>query len=820
VSNTNIFDFYNNLIDGDNKREWTDFDSYNLSIAQTFWDNNAGIEYYYDFQEVTRGGESFYSNTLSLDVNSHLFIGEPSDGSYVTSWDRTGLEPGSEFSPDFNTATGGTLNPNVGRAFVSGDGGNANQMERSRENNRWTGFLKLDAADYLDEEGWLARIIGSHTLTGLYQVDRIDTKSTNWVPFATDLDFAETIGGDLSIRGYNRRLPYFVYISDDLTGMNPNTTSLGLDPISFRFSPPSSVMAGYFDATWNAPDVDPGAPYIRPLDGTESTQSENPDNYVGWNYRQFGVLSAENGDIDSLYTSANKSIEEIYSTGFIWQGRMFDGLVIPTIGYREDEVTRISQNAPVVDPRTQVVNPHFGLKPRADNTIKSQGETTTWGVVVRSPESINNILPVVDDFTLFYNESENFSAEQRVGFNAKYLPNPAGESKDYGFTVSAFEGKLSIKATWYETTQTDARIPGNNILGANGWYLQQQIAWQVPHALKMEAYHRGEDIGNYEWYYNYAQPDDGYVYDATELPEQGFDHPSLAIQPAIWEAVYATAAEMGQEWFDAWGFPIDVAKLQSDDWETRKTAMTDPRYGPNTTINPVAMQPSGGGTVAGLSPIGTYNQASDGFELEVSYRPTQNFNIYVNAAKVDAYRGSVGTDFAEFLNFLRANYDGPAGDIRQWWGGDRPAREYFEDFVWKPYLFHQDSEGLQAPEVRPWRVNGVASYQFTDGTLKGLRVGAGLRWEDDLIVGNQLNDAQDNLDPNRPIKGGSETNLDVWIGYNRMLASKIKWDIQLNVKGVGKDLGLVPVSVNPDGSYAAMRIQEGTRWELRNRFSF
>lgn len=819
VTNTNIFDFYNNLIDGDNKREWTDFETYNFSISQTFWDNMVGVEYFYDFQELSRGGESFYSNTLSLDVNSHLFIGEPSDGSYVTSWDRTGLEPG-EAPADLSATTGGTINPNVGRAFVSGDGGNANEMARDRENHRLTGFLVLDSAKFLDEDSWLSRIIGSHTFTGLFQSDKISTQNTNWRPFATDLDFAGTIGGDLSILGYNRRLPYAVYLSDDLRGMSPDNGSLGINPISFRFSPPSSVVAGYFDATWNAPDVDPGDPYIRPLDGQESTQSENPNNYVGWSTREFGVLSAENGDIDSLYYSGNKSVEEIDSTGIIWQGRMFDGLVIPTIGYREDEQTRVAQNAPVIDPRTQVVNPGFGLKSRPDNTITSKGETTTWGIVVRSPRFLNEMLPVIDDFTVFYNESENFSAEQRVGFNAKYLPNPAGESTDYGFTISAFDGKLSVKATWYETTQTDAQIPGSNILGANQWYLQQQIAWQVPHALKMEAYHRGEDIGNYEWYYNYAQPDDGYVYDPNQLPPEGFDHPSLALQRDIWPAVYATAAEMGQEWFDAWGYPIDVSKLQSPDWEVRKTAMTDPRYAPDTTVNPVAMQPSGGGTVSGLNPIGTYNQASEGFELEINYRPLPNLNIYVNAAYVDAYRGSVGTDFAEFLNMLHDNYAGPAGDIRQWWAGDRPAREYFDDFIWKPYLFHQESEGLQAPEVRPWRVNGVVSYSFLEGMFRGTRLGTGLRWEDDLVVGNELNDAQDNLDPNRPIKGGSEFNVDVWIGYSRELTDSITWDIQLNVKSLNQELGLVPVSVNPDGSYAAMRIREGRRWELRNSFRF
>jgi outer membrane receptor protein involved in Fe transport len=813
VTDPNVFDFYNHLIDGDNKQEWQDWDAYNVSISQTFWHNRIGVEYFYDFQELTRGGQSFYSNTLNLDVNSHLFVG-PSDGPILSSWPDT-LPDGS---PDIYNPVDGVPNPNAGRAYVSGGDSTASQLMRERENNRLTAFIDIDSRDFIDEDSLLSWIIGRNTVTGLYQKEEVYSNNHSWKPFAADLDLIDLFPTmDASITGFNRRVPYMVYLSDDLRNANISD-GLGISSVNGHFRPSGSITAGYFDPTWNAPEVDPGAPWTRPLDGEEMTQSENPANYVGWSTGNFNILSAENGDIASLYTAGSQTIEKIDSKGITWQGRLFGGHVIPTIGYREDEVTTTSQTAPQIDPVTKVVDPFFSLQGTPTNTSVNEGSLTTWGVVVRSPDFINEKIGFIDNFTLFYNESENFSAENRVGFSGRNLPSPQGTSEDYGFTVSALDGRVNLKATWYETTQEGARIAGDTPLGANQWFLANNAAWLIGHALKMEAFHRGEEIGGTYWYYNYAQPDDGFTYDASELPPDGFDHPSLAAQRDMWQAVYDNL--FPQEWYDAWGFPIDVAKLQSDDWETRKQGITDPAYRPASSVNVVAMQPANGGLIRGLNPIGTVDQKSEGFELEVNAQLTPNWNVYLNASKVEATRGNVGADFTGFLNDMRALYDSPAGDIRQWWAGDNPTRQFFDDFIWAPFLFQQDSIGLQAPEIRPWRFNFVTSYEFSDGGLEGLRLGLGYRWQDDLIVGNMLNDELDNLDPNRPIYGGAESNVDIWVGYQTQLTDRITWDIQLNIKNLGENEDLIPVSVNPDGSPAAMRIQEGMRWELRNVISF
>lgn len=70
------------------------------------------------------------------------------------------------------------------------------------------------------------------------------------------------------------------------------------------------MQGTYFDSHWNyslvpgSPSyVDPGAPYINPNNQAELTQSENPDNYVGWTTQAVDILSASHGDIDELYNN-------------------------------------------------------------------------------------------------------------------------------------------------------------------------------------------------------------------------------------------------------------------------------------------------------------------------------------------------------------------------------------------------------------------------------------------------------------------------------------------------------------------------------------
>ena len=78
----------------------------------------------------------------------------------------------------------------------------------------------------------------------------------------------------------------------------------------------------------------------------------------------------------------------------------------------------------------------------------------------------------------------------------------------------------------------------------------------------------------------------------------------------------------------------------------------------------------------------------------------------------------------------------------------------------------------------------------------------------------------DTFDIAHPYWGPKEKHLDFWVGYERKLTRDIDWRIQLNIRDLGRKAHLVPISAQPDGTVAGVRIAEGQNIQVTNTFSF
>ena len=116
---------------------------------------------------------------------------------------------------------------------------------------------------------------------------------------------------------------------------------------------------------------------------------------------------------------------------------------------------------------------------------------------------------------------------------------------------------------------------------------------------------------------------------------------------------------------------------------------------------------TGGGKVNGQDPVIAIDNASEGIEFELMYRPVNNWNITFNASKTKAYRENLGQSIRNFIEYQNERLQGPAGDLRVGWGGDQPLRNYFNSIVYPAYEFQLDANGQSAAEIRPWRFNLV-----------------------------------------------------------------------------------------------------------------
>ncbi|MDX2185500.1 MAG: TonB-dependent receptor plug domain-containing protein [Opitutaceae bacterium] len=817
MRDSSIFDFYNNLIDGPNKREWNRWDSLNLALSQQFFSNRLGFEFVYDRQDLEFGNSGLLGGgnpSIGIDINSTTL---ERIGTYTKNIGDWG---------DDVPEVAGSPNPNAGRAYIAGTGGNGYKEQRVRENWRYTGFGEFRGSDVFEKDSFFAKLFNRSTLTGLYSRDNRNYTVHQWNRFATDVEWARMQDRPTGVNESGRRVPWVVYLSGDLTSRT-TASGLGLDRLRSYIDPHGTVTARYFDSHWAKSEnpaspnyVDPAAPYTLPMGGGASTQSENPANYVGWTTGTMQILNADHGDYEQLITSANERREELRSRGLTLQSYLWGDTIIPTYGWRDDRIRTYGTEG-ALDPLTQTRSIHIDNVSRtgADAPIASGSlQTRTWGVVAKLPPELRGKAPFGLDISGFYNRSNNLRADNRVGFDGKPVAYPSGTSKDYGVVISALDDRVSLKLTWYDTAVKGANIPGGNPLGQNSWFLGNIQAWGAAASQIIRMGRAGEAPG-LEWFWNYALVDENKWGDAVwsdpNSPEVK-NHPAMIKQLAAVEDFVKTSP--GQDYMDAFGYPINVAKLQSSSYADQKSAVTSSAWNIYAGIG--ALQPAGGGKVNGLSPVGTIDQQSKGVEIELYAQPLKNWDLTFNASKTTASRTNIGAEFASWIEGQKTRFDGPAGDLRMWWGGDKTYRFYYDQFIYQAYLFQKEANGQSAPEIRPWRFNLITNYRFDDGILKGVNLGGGYRWQDEVILGYRLDSTKTKLDVHNPIKGASEDAFDMWVGYGRKLTNKIDWQIQLNLRNVGEKAHLVPYSANPDGTFAGLRIVDGMTWTIRNTFSF
>ncbi|MDI1249805.1 MAG: TonB-dependent receptor plug domain-containing protein [Lacunisphaera sp.] len=786
LSDTSIFDYYNNLIDGDNKREWQNWKAANLAISQTFFKDRAGFEFVYDYQRYEDGQLAFLNGdqySLSVDINTHL--------------------------------VDGSVNPNLGRAYVgnSGQYGNAENYI-DRDSKRFTAFGELNAEDYLGKS-WLGRLLGRHVITGLMSREDKATDSRSFSRWASDPAFTTTLGLNKDITNGARQYDWIAYLGPTMLNRS-SAAGAGLSRVTTAVNPNGSVNTRYYDSHWTATGVGYGDPFTyttydtsgNPV-ATVGTQVDNSANYVGWKNGSFNILNYDNPDQRGLlYSSGQKALNIIESKAVVWQAYLWDGTIVPTYGWRRDEVENASTQAPKI--ANDVSSMIYDLDRSDANTKKVAGESKSWGVVVHTPRPWRNKLPLGTHASLFVNRSENFKADAPRGdIFGNVIPNPEAETKDYGVVINTLNDRLTLKATWYETKMKNATLQADSAgFSGNLYYAWALPYWGATHALAALDGIADPQIrqGNWGWPWN------GIAVDSNGNP----DNPR--IQTIVND--FFKNFPLTQRFADEYGLGLNVSAMRAATTNAQRYAAV-PTYGVNDQgASALGLQPAYGGRLKsfGAGPAASVDTTSKGVEFEIMAQPTKNWNVSVNFSKTTASRDSISPTIQTWIDTYTKFLAGDAGLIRIW-GGDT-ARKVWSDNILAPYAVLQAQLGSAAPEIAPWRFNAVTNYNFDSGMLKNVNAGLAYRWEDRRILGYEYDKVKDVLDISKPLHGPTEDHIDLWVGYHRKLTKKINWRVQMNLRNVAESTHLVPVNMQPDGSIALSRIQEGMSWQLTNTFSF
>ncbi len=420
IRDPSVFNFYDQLLDGPNKREQADFRALNASFRQTFFRDLVGFELTYDKQTFNRdnfGMFGFDAYTLFVDIQSKLVDGSP--------------------------------NPNFGRPYVASDSIGNNFADTTREAFRATAYATLD----LRQRQNALRHLGRHVFTGTYT----DQRSTNF---------------NRSINGYSYGLELNAYANNPTATTYPSYAGLhylggsiaglaspagaGISAITADHTPQAGGTALLFDARINQ-------------------MVRAPVTVITANDRDISKLYSG----ASKNKNVTKSASGVWQSYFF--GDKLVGLVgwrQDEFDLRDAGPARLASVTGETDP----YNPAWTLP--ATPTIYAKDDTLSWSGVLHAPRFVQRWLPRGTDFSLTYNESKNFRPSSTIAdvYGRPFSP-PSGKTRDYGVTISALEQKLVIRINRYRTTQANDNAtfyntfwPGNDVVRAMNGMRQANVS--------------------------------------------------------------------------------------------------------------------------------------------------------------------------------------------------------------------------------------------------------------------------------------------------------------------------------------------------------
>ncbi len=466
----------------------------------------------------------------------------------------------------------------------------------------------------------------------------------------------------------------------------------------------------------------------------------------------------------------DRNLREIDTEVLSIQSYLFGGDIVGLLGWRTDEQTST--------PSVGLTN--FTRLPNGDNDGATNlqlgdalepesGNTFTWSVVAHLPQRFE--LPGGIDLSAHYNSSENFNpVGARSSLLGEALPSPSGLTEEYGFTVGALEGKFSARFNWYKTSidHDTADLSGDAANPINTIH-NMLDRW-------------GKTLQS-GWTVDEALAVTGPEAVGLYSSHDQVINEIISFVPPEYQAVYNLRLD---EFFDA---DYDLEFLNN--------------------------------------PTPTRSFKSEGFEMDVVGNLTQNWRVFMNAAKQETVESNIGREQLELSNYigeqvraspLRNIINDPILD-----DGVTHETKYVNSLA-VPLLAGTLKEGTTSLELREWRVNLGTNYSFTEGRFKGVGIGGAVRWQSEAALGypNELNE---NGVPvpilSQPFFGPEEFNGDIWLSYGKKIRDgKIDWKAQINFRNAFGDNENIPVTVNPDGQVAIFRNPLPREVFLTNTFRF
>jgi iron complex outermembrane receptor protein len=157
----------------------------------------------------------------------------------------------------------------------------------------------------------------------------------------------------------------------------------------------------------------------------------------------------------------------------------------------------------------------------------------------------------------------------------------------------------------------------------------------------------------------------------------------------------------------------------------------------------------------------------------------------------------------------------------------RTVHQFYDQDVATEIVRSQLRNNLPRYRQREWRGSLFSNYRFTEGPLKRLNLGGGLRWTDRSMIGfvqRPYPDGTTGDDVTKPLFGKAQTFVDLLAGYGGKTkffgGRQIGWRLQLNIRNLLEDNKIEPVRSDRDSNVLEWGRIEPRQIVLNASFTF
>ncbi len=563
-------------------------------------------------------------------------------------------------------------------------------------------------------------------------------------------------------------------------------TTSRTEEFSYRTNKQLGFLGRPFNTHWNNPgnrvEVRTYYDFDDPVQSPETFAVGSWETLHGTKHMIDG-RELEIGWTNRIPGNGNKAgIQTIDSSMFAMQNFWFNRKLVTTVGIRKDKSDILQyrnewSSARAVDLTRGITEDELLTGPMPDFEQPEEGDsfdfdsdTTTFGAVYN----------ITDNFGLVANHSDSIGFPDFVNLQIPLgnpTPPPEGEGLDYGIRFNFLDNRISGRLVYYETDEIGARTGLNN----NGQYdrlvdlasnvvdegIMTQAAWDALDA---------EELYTRNW--------------SADLKDKTTKGVELTMQANVTQN---------------WRMTFNASKVDRVSTNTRKGMEAHYGFLPDPD-----------------SPL-AWDQIINPFETTTSTTNTPYLQDRSGLAP-----GGIFDQLVGHLTSLVGT--GAAGGATRWeeittTGSNTAGRDM------EIVLFNLNNTRKLEHKgwgLRPYRANWWNAYDFTEGRFKGLSVGAGISWQDNMIIGE------------------SDTTLETFTSrelWNTDGMIRYRWadgigflegpfSVQLNISNLLDDEDIIPVShQNRSGPiyeypygrgevYSRYDVPQGRSWRLTATYEF